>query len=65
MAPMEIPEEALDGALVLACGFVILSFELGVTDVRFAVFAPIFWGGFPVFGHCVDRGGWVERSDVW
>ena len=67
MAAMQVPEEALDGALVLAGGFMVLFFDFGVADVGFAVFAPVFWGGFPVFGHIVGLpawriGGWDGRS---
>ena len=57
MAAVEVAEEALDGALMFACGFVVLTLKFGVADVELAVFAVIFGGGFPVFGHVYGQDG--------
>jgi len=62
---MEVAQRALDGALVLARGFMVGALELGVADVGTTVLAPVFWCGFPVFGH--GNGVWTGRGyeKVW
>lgn len=42
MVPVQTAEEALEVTLMARGGFVVASLELGVADVGFAVFAPVF-----------------------
>ena len=42
MSSVQVAEKALDITLMFRRSFVVLFFELGVSDIRLAMFAPVF-----------------------
>ena len=54
MATMEVPQEALEVALVLWRCLMVLFLELSVADEDLAVLTPVFWLEYEVsFGLCM------------